>query len=326
MVTSQDKRASTSTSEEKLLTSIARSWHVCERYEILGVPCPFRKAQLETNDTQPREKIPLPRGVREPVRPRKPSLRFPKVVGIPVRRAGGGQPPNSTGAGKHPIPLDDVVSVPVPRLPPVLVPPPPTRSPGGPTRRPTRPPIPVLPDGIPGAIASSRPRTGQERTNITGATIPTTPQGNLGGEPFPFQPRVYNTAFNSKKPFSLPQQVPPETARSRTELPQHRIALMEQWVRLAALAEEIYAPHFASVNRPLTTTSTTPATSGGAGTEFDSPRKGVTVQDVGKAAAAATAIAGGAAALSSKLRGGGGGGFQFPSMPGNPDEGLFRAP
>ncbi len=331
MVTSQDALASISASEAKSLTSMANRWHECERYERLNVPCPFRKAQMEEDDEPQRGKrIPVPRGVREPARPRKPSLQLPKLVGIPGRPnkpSGGGGP----AARKRRIPASDLILLPVPWVPPVLVPHPTPGGGGRPARDPTRQPIPTLPDGIPGIIPSPGIEGGRQRAKtparpVPFGGVPNRINPNLGGEPFPFQARAYNTLFNSKKPFTLPQQVPQRTGKLSTELTPSRIALMELWVTAAGLAEEIFAPHFAQAFPQSTSTGARPATNGRGSLEFDPPKKGVTARDVGKAAAAAGTIATGAAGIFKAIKGGGGGGFQFPSMPGDPSEGLFKAP
>lgn len=336
-VTNLEEQSSASPSEERLLASMGKNWHVCERYERLNVPCPFRLAQMEEDDPDEEPRTPIPRGDRQPSRPRKPTLRLPHMVAIPAKgsssRGGGGTGPRRIHAK---VPEQHQVPVRVPRFPPVFVPTPATATTDGPKQQPIRTPIQTMPDGVPGidpagAIDPARglSPTTQGVQPTPGAIPGLSGTPNLGGEPFLFQPRAYNQLFNTKPAFSLPPLTAPEPLKSARGLTPRRIALMELWVTAAGLAEEIYAPHYAKAMELSNTTGRPPVTNtSAAGTEFDQPRRGVTVQEVGRAAGAAGAIGTGAAALWRMMRptGGGGGGFQFPSMPGDPGEGLFKAP
>ncbi len=318
------KPSSPSASAEEHIRSIATTWHDCRRYERLNVPCPFRKAEMEEFDRDPRrEGIPVPRGVREPARPRRPTRELPKLVAIPSKSGRG-----RTGGGTKSL-IDtsrDLVSL--PRLPGVLVPIPPKRVGGRPKRSPARTPLPLLPDGIPGveqpSLFNPRPRGA---TGTTSGGIPGGRNLNFGDEPFPFNVRAYNQAFNTKPAFSMPRLPSRETVKSPLALGQSDIALMELWVQAAALAETTYAPLYAQALQPSTNTGGAQDTStSSASTAPQTDKGGVTGRDVGKAATAAGAIAAGAAGAFKAMKGGGGGGFQFPSMPGDPSEGLFRAP
>lgn len=294
--------------------SIARSWHRCNNFELWGNPCPYRMAGIDPEDEDDDEAAPPSKERKKPP---------PPLIPIPGRAK---KDEGQKGDGKEAevdldAPILDLGSLPeLGQLPfPFPVFPPPREIPG---REPRREPIPqgqpALPDPgsprLPGLDVAHLPNglpsiTGQVGRSKYEPTI--TEQMEI----MKWFSQLFTQAFESRPLISIPQQQPPQPPMHPLPPGQLDDMLLRQYVQDSRLAEIILGKQLRSAFVPLGKIAE--------GMGSRSLKKPTYKQIVTAGAGTAAAVTGYKAISSFR---GGGGGYQFPSMPGDPGEGLYRAP
>lgn len=306
--------------------SLARSWHKCERYEILGVPCPFMQSGIEEPDVRstesslpgpkmPTPSLPRPR-VTDPYqpdlgsRPRRPTPSRPtparnKELPFPThpdetrfRRIQNkrdlDQPPNQRMEDlQFNMTREEVITLS-----------------GGHKHDPV-PQRMFLPDGIPInpneiLAENERPFNLDDPDN---KDVDLTP--NLGEERVRSNSRQFNKLFQRKPDIWMPGLDDQLQRTSRSENGRPSESSLRNYVAAAALAEEQYSPAYARRSLQSRHEDNRRA--------LDTPS--LTAKGIAGATAAAAIGAAAIIAFKGGGRGGGFGGMHFPSAF-NPRTGL----
>ncbi len=281
-------------------SSLATVWHRCENYERLGIKCPFRivEERRRPEGSLPPWLVPLPAKRKQPLQGRTseaeavrtPGLELTKTIPFPYPLfPPPREGPKPTEPGPAPVPPGQF-PVPDPAQPPFVFK-------EGQKGKSTGKPTPALPDGMP--IIDFRGLENLQPRDV-----------------MQWLATIFDDLFKSRPSIVVPQL----TALSQAKLLTPNLDLesfyLQSFVEKAQLAEQEFAKDAASLAKPENTFEKAEAI------KSSSPR--VSKEDILKATAATAATMTGAAAFR-KWRGGGVG-FQFPSMPGDPDQGLFKAP
>lgn len=294
------------------LLSIARSWHDCRNYEIWNNPCPFKMNGTDPEDDEPDD---------EPIAPPSRKKDPPPLIPIPARakkKEDEKKDPRQKGQIDLETPILDLGNLPeLGQLPfPFPLFPPPREIPRpAPAREPSPGGQPALPD-------PASPR-------LPGLDIQHLPNGIpiIGGGPnklptieqqveiIKWLSTSFNQAFESRPVISLPQQQQPRPPMHPLQPGALDDMLLRQWVQDSRLAEINLAKQLKSAFKPLGKIVED--------TDTNSSIKPTIKQIITAGAGTAAALTGFKAISAYR---GGGGGYQFPSMPGDPGEGLYRAP
>lgn len=255
------------TAKTRSLSSLARSWHKCERFEIQGMSCPLRMAGMEEDDVDTDSKEPPPTSPTPDLQPPDlPVVTHPPIARRPTKRL---PPSDDHGGGKRePLPptLDPRLFPPLPPPGQLPFPPPfPPFIPGDPPRVPYIPPpgqrpfpdpdqqpLPIpaelyLPDGTPASLNYLRD------ANETGEFDP---DNNDEQRPLTAPERIrqwnrqYNQVFTTKPNIFFPGLPPAPTKNPNSSLSPQSITLLEQYVQAADLSESLYARRFGQVYAP----------------------------------------------------------------------------
>lgn len=272
------------------LSLLANDWHRCERFERRGVQCPYRTADIEKDDPDERHRrLALPARKRQAVNEQKDVGDTERVLDI-------------TKIIDIPKPLPPEVGVPAPPEPiPFPVAPKPTKE----MPKPETIPEPVaaigrLPDGMP--VVNPGGFTGPIPAGLT--HIANNPA--FAGDLVKWMATKFNQGMATKPAISLPTPAPPSKLKPSTQGALPVATSLENYIRKAASAEEIFAKDFAS--------SMIPARDLEKQLNTNTSRQGPNKKQI--ATAAAAAAAGATAATIGMRRGGGrsGGGLQFKSV------------